>query len=144
MRLTATRQRDHARGHFSHDLCRGVRLIVGLLVGATIMASSPTTAAPLDVNREIRPLLSRNCFACHGPDEHDRQGGLRLDDRDAAITELDSGETAIVPGKPDASEMVARIRSTDPDLVMPPPSSLPRPSRRCSLEHQGEPDDVGA
>ena len=76
-----------------------------------------------DFNREIRPILSRNCFACHGPDEHDRRGGLRLDDRAAATSELESGATAIVPGKPAASELVARIRSSDADLVMPPPES---------------------
>jgi hypothetical protein len=67
--------------------------------------------------------LSHNCFACHGPDEHDRRGGLRLDDRDAAIAELDSGARAIVPGRPDESELVARIHETDPDTTMPPPES---------------------
>jgi hypothetical protein len=82
-------------------------------------------AAPraIDFNREIRPILSRNCFACHGPDEHDRRGGLRLDDRDAATAELDSGATAIVPGRPDQSELVARIHETDPDTAMPPPET---------------------
>jgi len=87
-----------------------------------VSASASATEAP-DFNREIRPILSRNCFACHGPDEHDRQGGLQLDDRAAATGELESGLTAIVPGKPAESELVARIRSTDPDVVMPPPES---------------------
>jgi hypothetical protein len=76
-----------------------------------------------DFNRDIRPILSHNCFACHGPDEHDRRGGLRLDDREAAISELDSGARAIVPGRPDESELVARIHETDPDTIMPPPES---------------------
>jgi mono/diheme cytochrome c family protein len=76
-----------------------------------------------DFTRDIRPILSRNCFACHGPDEHDRRGGLRLDDREAAIAELDSGARAIVPGRPDESELVARIHETDPDTMMPPPES---------------------
>jgi hypothetical protein len=80
-------------------------------------------AAEPDFNRDIRPILSRNCFACHGHDEHDRQAGLRLDDRDAATAELDSGAVAIVPGDPAASEVVARIRETDPDLLMPPADS---------------------
>ncbi len=96
--------------------------VVGLVLAA--FAGSLTAAEPPDFNREIRPLLSRNCFACHGPDEHDRQGGLRLDVRDAAIAELESGSTAIVPGKPEESEAVARIRSTDPDVVMPPADSV--------------------
>jgi hypothetical protein len=79
--------------------------------------------APPDFNRDIRPILSRNCFACHGPDEHDRRGGLRLDVRDAATSELDSGSTAIVPGELYASELVARIHDTDPDTIMPPPET---------------------
>ncbi len=76
-----------------------------------------------DFTRDIRPILSHNCFACHGPDEHDRRGGLRLDDRDAATAELDSGGRAIVPGRPDESELIARVHETDPDTVMPPPES---------------------
>jgi hypothetical protein len=78
---------------------------------------------PPDFNRDVRPILSRHCFACHGPDEHDRRGGLRLDDRDAAISELESGARAIVPGRPDESELVSRIHETDPDVVMPPPAT---------------------
>jgi mono/diheme cytochrome c family protein len=84
--------------------------------------AAATDAAP-DFNRDIRPILSHNCFACHGPDEHDRRGGLRLDVRAAAVAELDSGATAIVPGRPDESELIARIHDTDPDTIMPPPES---------------------
>ena len=75
----------------------------------------------LDFNRDVRPILSDRCFACHGPDAEDRQAGLRLDDRAAAVAALESGGTAIVPGKPDASEIIARVTNTDPDVVMPPP-----------------------
>jgi hypothetical protein len=67
---------------------------------------------------DIRPLLSKNCFACHGPDEAHREADLRLDQREAAV---DHG--AIVPGDVDASELVRRILSTDPDEQMPPPDS---------------------
>jgi mono/diheme cytochrome c family protein len=84
----------------------------------------PTTAGmPIDYARQIRPLLSDRCFRCHGPDEAERQGGLRLDQRDAATAKLNSGATAIQPGDLAKSELVARILSTDPDKQMPPPES---------------------
>ena len=73
---------------------------------------------PLDFNRDIRPILSENCFYCHGQDGQKREADLRLDDRQTAI---DAG--AIVPGEPGASAMLERIHSTDPDVVMPPPNS---------------------
>ncbi|NBX29118.1 DUF1549 domain-containing protein [bacterium] len=78
-------------------------------------ADSPT---PLDFNRDIRPILSENCFYCHGQDGQKREADLRLDDRAAAI---EAG--AIVPGDPDASTILERIHSTDPDVLMPPPDS---------------------
>ncbi len=77
----------------------------------------------ISFNHDIRPILSHNCIACHGPDEHDRQAGLRLDEQPAAVADLDSGLRAIVPGSPAESELVARINETDPDLIMPPPES---------------------
>ena len=86
-----------------------------------LLAAGPAAADTIDFNRDIRPLLSDRCFACHGPDEEDRQAGLRLDDAAVATAELDSGLTAIVPGKVAASELLARITSTDPDVMMPPP-----------------------
>jgi len=74
----------------------------------------------LDFNRDIRPILSDNCFACHGPDEKERQAGLRLDQRGAATKAAESGEIAIVPGKIEASELIKRITSTDEATRMPP------------------------
>ncbi len=91
------------------------------LVAPVLMLISATTALAADslqFNRDIRPLLSDNCFACHGPDARHRQAELRLDLRDAAID-----KRAIVPGKPAESLLVQRIRSTDADELMPPPSS---------------------
>jgi mono/diheme cytochrome c family protein len=76
------------------------------------------STAEVDFARDIQPLLARRCYACHGPDTS--EAGLRLDDRAAAASELDSGMTAIVPGDTAASEMIARITSPDPDLQMPP------------------------
>jgi Protein of unknown function (DUF1553)/Protein of unknown function (DUF1549)/Planctomycete cytochrome C len=72
---------------------------------------------PVQFNRDVRPILSDKCFACHGPDAETVEGDLRLDLREVA-TKSDGG--AIVPGKPDASELVRRIFSADEDQLMPP------------------------
>ncbi|MFM8414099.1 MAG: PSD1 and planctomycete cytochrome C domain-containing protein [Planctomycetota bacterium] len=90
-----------------------------VIATAALQASAP--AAGPDFSRDVRPILSNRCFKCHGPDEENQEAGLRLDLRAAALRELDSGARAIVPGHADASELVARITSDDPDLVMPPP-----------------------
>jgi mono/diheme cytochrome c family protein len=93
-------------------------------LGALIVVagSSATPAAPLDYNRDIRPILSENCFSCHGPDEHGRKGDRRLDLADAATADRE-GIVAIVPGKPDTSEAWLRIISPHEDEAMPPPES---------------------
>lgn len=75
-------------------------------------------AEPVEFNRDIRPILSDNCFACHGHDASHRKAKLRLDVREAALA-----KEAFVPGKPEASELVKRLFLTDPDEVMPPPDS---------------------
>jgi mono/diheme cytochrome c family protein len=72
----------------------------------------------IEYNRDIRPILAENCFACHGPDSAARKGDLRLDQFDAAVA-----SAAIVVGKPDESGIIDRILSEDAELVMPPPSS---------------------
>jgi hypothetical protein len=81
----------------------------------------------LSFNRDIRPILSDTCFACHGPDSGNRQAGLRLDVAEQATAELESGTRAIVPGRPDGSELVTRVVSDDPDTVMPPPHAKLEP-----------------
>ena len=68
------------------------------------------TARLVDYNREVRPILSKNCFACHGSDEAKRVKGLRLDQREVAVKPLKSGEAAIVPGDPEASNLIAGQR----------------------------------
>ncbi len=77
----------------------------------------------ISFNRDIRPILSDYCFQCHGPDEHKRQAGLRLDLKEPATKAAESGHVAIVPGKSAASELVKRILTADPDLQMPPASA---------------------
>ncbi len=96
----------------------------GLLAAALIVCLSAArlVAAPaIDFNRDIRPILSDHCYACHGPDDGKRKAGLRLDQQESAFSELKSGEHAIVPGKPKQSSLVERITSQDEDEVMPPP-----------------------
>ncbi len=78
------------------------------------------TEAAVDFNRDVRPLLSDNCFACHGPDAAKQKANLRLDLRTGALTPAKSGAVAIVPGKPDESELIKRLYSKDEDERMPP------------------------
>src|SRR5213592_4076046 len=75
----------------------------------------------IDFNRDIRPILSDHCYACHGPDENKRKAGLRLDREEDAFKALKSGERAIVPGDLTKSTLAQRLTSHDPDEVMPPP-----------------------
>ncbi len=79
------------------------------------------SAHAVDFNRDVRPVLAQQCFTCHGMDDHARKGKLRLDLSESAHGKGKSGEIAIVPGKPDASEVIKRIFSGDEDEVMPPP-----------------------
>jgi hypothetical protein len=80
-------------------------------------------ADEIDFNRDIRPILADKCFACHGPDAHALQGGLRLDLFSSVTSPNDSGRTAIVPGQPARSELFLRITSDDVGVIMPPPDS---------------------
>ena len=79
-------------------------------------------AAEIDFNRDIRPILSENCFQCHGPDAAKRKAGLRLDTRKGA-TQVNDGVAAVDTANLAKSELLARITSTDPDSQMPPPES---------------------
>ncbi|HYE30251.1 MAG TPA: DUF1553 domain-containing protein [Methylomirabilota bacterium] len=91
------------------------------LTSAAEKAAAPVAA--IDYNRDIRPILTDNCFACHGPDSAARKADLRLDSFDAATTERKDSKPAIVPGKPDESSFIARIETSDEDDVMPPPKT---------------------
>ena len=102
-------------------MLRGLSLwMVALFVTASARAADP---APVDFAREIRPILAKKCFACHGPDDEQRQAGLRLDLRDGAIATLESGIIAVVPGKSGESELVRRITTSDDAERMPPADS---------------------
>ena len=93
-----------------------------VLVVAIGLIAGTARAAPVDFNREIRPILAANCFACHGPDAAERQADLRLDTREGAFADHD-GHVALAPGKPQDSELVRRISAVDPGERMPPADS---------------------
>lgn len=107
---------------------RFLRFALPAFLLAVLCAASRATAADgkVDFNRDIRPILSENCFACHGPDEKRRDGDRRLDIREGAIADSD-GIIAIVPGKPEESDLLIRIRSHDQDEIMPPPKAKKSP-----------------
>jgi len=90
-------------------------------------------ASEPNFNRDVRPILSENCFLCHGQDPEHRGGELRLDIREDAIADRDDG-AAIVPGDPDKSAMMQRILSTDPDMVMPQPKAHLPPLKPEQIE----------
>ena len=93
-------------------------ITVLMMVGAAHAAASDS----ISFNRDIRPILAKNCFACHGPDEGTREAELRLDTAAGATADR-KGRRALVSGRPSESEIVARIESDDPEVVMPPPDS---------------------
>ena len=76
----------------------------------------------ISFNRQVLPILSENCFPCHGPDSTTREAGLRLDQRVAATSVGERG-AAVVPGQPETSLLIRRISATDPTVIMPPPGS---------------------
>jgi Protein of unknown function (DUF1549)/Protein of unknown function (DUF1553)/Planctomycete cytochrome C len=86
----------------------------------TSLLSADEKRPAIDFNRDVRPILSKACYNCHGPDGAHRKAGLRLDERDAALKELETGSKAIIPGKPAASELHVRITSRDDAERMPP------------------------
>ena len=93
--------------------------LFALLLAGLLIVTSSRGLAEDDVrfNRDIRPILSEKCLLCHGPDANHRKADLRLD------VEASATESAIVPGKPDESELIARITSDDAELKMPPVKS---------------------
>ena len=95
-------------------IIRGFAIVFAIIVAPTAFAQSK-----IEYNRDVRPILTENCFACHGPDSASRKASLRLDQRDAAIK-----MGAITPGKLQESALIERICSADPKQIMPPPKTL--------------------
>ncbi len=107
--------------HYPFSLMQMGRFIFGLWLGATLCLSAAPTK--LSFNRDIRSILSENCYTCHGPDANARKAKLRLDVRDSAVSERKGGLHAIKPGDIEESELIYRILSDDTDEIMPPPES---------------------
>jgi mono/diheme cytochrome c family protein len=93
-----------------------------LVLLGVVWSAWPAAGAEISFSRQVQPLFAEYCLECHGPDDARRKAELRLDDESTAKTTR-KGVTAIVPGKPKQSELLARILSTDPDEVMPPPKT---------------------
>ena len=104
-----------------HEL-RSARFLVALIYGLAFTHAAAAGEA-VDFRRDIRPILSDKCFQCHGPAEADRQGGFRLDQKESAFGEAESGEHPIVPGSLGDSALVVRITSDDEFERMPPPEA---------------------
>ena len=104
-----------------------------LFLLGTLLGLRPLVAAErVEFARDVLPILSANCFPCHGPDEHDRQAGLRLDGPEHIAQNRKAG-VPVVPGKPEESLIWQRVVTRDPDTQMPPPSD--RKSTRLNSSH---------
>ncbi len=102
------------------------------LVGSALGSFAAPTAPSF--NRDVLPLLSENCFACHGPDSKEGMGRLRLDRRESVLTPAASGKAAIVPGFPQRSELIRRVVSPSPAGRMPPAHSHKKPLTTAQVE----------
>ncbi|MBV8828761.1 MAG: hypothetical protein JO108_05985, partial [Acidobacteriaceae bacterium] len=96
-----------------------LRLCLALVAAASTALAFATNNGEVDFQRQVRPILSDNCFLCHGPDKGTRMVDLRLDIREGAFAARKNGYP-VVPGKPDESLIVKRIYSNDPAFRMPP------------------------
>jgi hypothetical protein len=100
--------------------CSAIGMFVLISVSAlTALSAGVKQNAGISYNRDVQPILSENCFTCHGTDSAARKAGLRLDRLESATNALDDGRFAIVPGHPDRSEMLRRIELTDDDQMPP-------------------------
>ena len=94
------------------------QLLLGLSIFLGIRNVSAQSSDPIDFGRQIQPILAKRCFACHGPDK--AEGGLRLNQKDSALSKQHSGKQALVPHHSEQSELLRRVTSTDDSERMPP------------------------
>src|SRR5471032_273145 len=95
----------------------------GLFALAARSAGADAQLDKVHFNRDIRPIFSDTCFHCHGFDAKARKAGLRLDIREEALKKTENDVYPIVPGKPEESEIIARLYTKDDDDIMPPPKA---------------------
>src|SRR5437879_4671164 len=93
------------------------------------VCGAPPSAEVVEFNRDVRPILADNCFACHGPDKNQRKANLRLDSEEEALADR-GGYQAIVPGQPQKSELYRRITTEDAKERMPPAKSGKKLTKR--------------
>jgi len=96
---------------------KALAAVLAVFAAAVPLSAAEVAPKPVDYSREVQPILTANCYACHGPDASQRKAKLRLDQRGSAIKKV------IKPGDADHSSFIRRISSSDPDEVMPPPDS---------------------
>ena len=115
------------RNYFRVQLIGAVAIFILAIIAFTQCSDrhpSVNTPEHVDFNFDVRPILVRNCYLCHGPDPSSRKADLRLDTYEGATALREHGITAIMPGKLKKSELVRRINHHDPEMVMPPFSSV--------------------
>jgi len=112
---------------FLPDSFRRIKMSVRLAFWLTTLAASRADA-DVDFQKDVAPVFAEHCLQCHGPDK--AKGGLNLTSMESATKALKSGHTALVPGQPDRSEMLARLTSTDPEEQMPPKEQTKRPTEQ--------------
>src|SRR5262249_15450878 len=119
-RCRTGRLREEPGGWFAR--CVAAALV---LAAPSARGAEPGAPAgkPIEFDRDIRPILSNKCFACHGPDKARRKAGLRLDTPEGAVAPAKSGERAVVAGDLDQSELFQRITAEDNARRMPPKNS---------------------
>src|SRR4051794_9256064 len=100
------------------QFCKAFSFLAALIISCISSLAATRTDRAISYNRDIRPILSDNCFYCHGPDPNKRKAKLRLDTREEALQ-----KEAFLHGQPQKSELVRRIFATDPEDMMPPPKS---------------------
>ncbi|WP_397568143.1 PSD1 and planctomycete cytochrome C domain-containing protein [Schlesneria sp. T3-172] len=128
----ASPRRQSHRPEYSAGMARSARsrslttFVCAATLSTLVLGSVSSVSGAdrkIEFNRDIRPILSNNCYLCHGPDKNQLQAGLRLDKPETAVAKLESGNTGIVPGDVSASAIIERITTSDPNLKMPPAES---------------------